>query len=462
MTFIAAALGGMLASLALERPVRNVRAAAIHCALWSLVFLPLAAVSQRSLLAAALALAAHGAVIVVSRAKERALREPLVYADFALFAQALRHPRLYLPYLRPGPALLLVALAGFAVGAAILFEPPSVGPVQWALLLAAAIGVLALVREPVSLDPNADVARLGHLACAWLYSRAERAPLPEPVSPFAAALRAPERLPHIVVVQSESFFDPRRLPVPVPAETLANYDTLRREGRSGRLAVPAWGAYTMRGEFAFLSGIPPRALGVHRFNPYRRYARRRVPSIAWALKSLGYRTVCIHPYPASFFARDRVFGHLGFEQFVDIRGFSGASRAGPYIADREVTRKVLDTLKAGAAPAFVFAITMENHGPLHFEAAAGEDDLAVYLRHLANADAMFGKLTAALASEGVLCVYGDHVPSMPAIYAAHRFDDSRTDYLVWRRGMPDPGQTDLAVEELGSVVLRVAGLEPDG
>ena len=100
---------------------------------------------------------------------------------------------------------------------------------------------------------------------------------------------------------------------------------------------------------------------------------------------------------------------------------------------------------------------MENHGPLHLE---GADELAVYLRHLRNADAMLGELAAELGKrgDGALCFYGDHVPGMPAVYRAHGYEDSRTDYLLWSAGEPRALRRDLKVERLGLRLLEHAGL----
>jgi phosphoglycerol transferase MdoB-like AlkP superfamily enzyme len=163
---------------------------------------------------------------------------------------------------------------------------------------------------------------------------------------------------------------------------------------------------------------------------------------------------------------------------VDIGAFSGAPKAGPYVADSAVARKILDTLAESEQPAFVFAITMENHGPLHLEQPAPGDaqslysspppagfrDLTVYLRHLRNADAMIGELAAGLAHgsrERVLCFFGDHVPSMPAVYAQLGFEDGRSDYFVWRSGTPGDGRReDLAIDELGARLPALAGLAP--
>jgi phosphoglycerol transferase MdoB-like AlkP superfamily enzyme len=134
-----------------------------------------------------------------------------------------------------------------------------------------------------------------------------------------------------------------------------------------------------------------------------------------------------------------------------------------------------EILDNASGPTFVFAITMENHGPLHLEQVApgdaqalyvepppaGFEDLTVYLRHLGNADRMLDGLIKDLRRqprEGVLCWFGDHVPSMPDVYAATGFEDGRTDYLVWRGGADTPSQRDLRVEQLGDVVLAAAGL----
>src|SRR5207253_969711 len=72
----------------------------------------------------------------------------------------------------------------------------------------------------------------------------------------------------------------------------------------GRFAVPAWGAYTMRAEFAVLSGVPESELGYDRFNPYYALARVPLESQVWRLRRAGYRTICLHPFDRRFFRRD--------------------------------------------------------------------------------------------------------------------------------------------------------------
>jgi hypothetical protein len=181
--------------------------------------------------------------------------------------------------------------------------------------------------------------------------------------------------PHVIVVQSESFFDPRHWSEAIAPEVLTAWDdTCSTSLCHGRLQVPAWGANTVRTEAAFLTGLDPVALGIHRFAPYRALARQPVPNLFNAMKQLGYRTVAVHPYPASFYLRDRVFPMLGVDHFLDITDFDPEERDGQYISDAAVARKVGRLLKdKDNAPLFIFAITMENHGPLHLERPSAED-----------------------------------------------------------------------------------------
>ncbi|MGB5669358.1 MAG: sulfatase-like hydrolase/transferase, partial [Sedimenticolaceae bacterium] len=93
--------------------------------------------------------------------------------------------------------------------------------------------------------------------------------------------------------------------------------------------------------------------------------------------------------------------------------------------------------------------------------ADGFEDLTVYLRHLENADTMLDELTGILSRQprdGLLCWFGDHVPSMPQVYANLGYTDGRTDYLIWRQGTGTTGRRDLAVEDLGAALIDAAGL----
>ncbi len=489
---ILAGAAGAVLTLAMDRLVRpgapGLRrvwpAALIAAGTFGLLFGVALLAFGRPLFACALALAAQMLVVQVSNAKFRALREPFVFTDFGLFSQALRHPRLYLPFLGVGRAVAASVAFALAIYLGLRLEPGLTSAAAYALVvMAIAAGLLAAgarFAEAVVLDPVEDLRRLGLFPSLWLYWIAQRRQ--GDVAPAATwhtrrcaiGVLPVGTLPDLVAVESESFFDARRLHPGIRADVLARFDELGRQSvLRGRLAVPAWGANTMRTEFAFLTGLGETALGAHRFNPYRLAARAPLPALPACLRALGYRTVCIHPHPAGFFERNRVMPNLGFDEFIDLGGFEGAARAGPYIADAAVGRKIAEVLEQADGPIFVFAITMENHGPLHLERATGEDagrlyseppprgceDLTVYLRHLLNADRMIGDLREMLtarARESVLCFFGDHVPSMPNVYDAVGLVDGRTDYLVWHSRGGAGEERDLAADQLGAALVETA------
>ena len=450
-------------------------ALAIHTGLFIVAWAIALAVCRRPLFALLAVLAGQLLIVQVSNAKHRALREPFIFSDFGIFSQAIKHPRLYLPFLGVGRTLLIGGAICLAVAVGWLLEPPLESFAKWSALAAATGATLltiSLPRSPLpSLEPAIDVSQRGLFASIAQYLLLEKKSAPRCTTAFRRVSKPEGELPDIVVVQSESFFDPRRTFPGIRPDLLADFDQACTEANlHGRLSVPAWGANTMRPEFSFLTGICPAALGIHRFNPYRRVARQPIRALPAVLREAGYRTTCIHPHPARFFRRDRAFPNLGFERFMDIREFSKAKKCGPYISDEAVTDKVLDELSLATKPLFLFAITMENHGPLHLEKVTSEDaeqfftkvpppscnDLHVYLRHLRNADQQLGRIRNALRARSrpyVLVFYGEHLPSMPGVYEALGAPDGKTNYFIESRTEMDRRVIDLDIAELPERVL---------
>lgn len=457
----------------------------VHAGFYLATFCLLLAVLQRPIFSAVLSVALLLIMVLVNNAKYRALREPFVFTDFALYSQAIRHPRLYLPYLGK-PAMVgipVIAVTVFYLGVTYegsILQATDAGTlvllVVSGLMLAVSmiwIGGRGLPSPGAALE--ADVQRLGLLASLWLYQRSSRRHdgladtmfPPHPPSPPADS-----DTPHVVAIQSESFFDARRLHPAVRGDILHHYDQIAAQSlQCGRLQVPAWGANTMRTEFAFLAGIDAVRLGPHRFNPYQTLVHQPLHTLASQLRARGYRTLCIHPYPSDFFQRSRVYPLMGFDEFIDIADFADAQRCGPYISDAAVSSKIQDILQAATTPTFIFAITMENHGPLHLEqvdaaderafyerpVAAGLEDLTVYLRHLRNADRMVAALQKLLTAQprpGLLCFYGDHVPGMPRVFERLDYHDDCTDYFIWSSAQRGDGrQQDTAAHRLPFVIL---------
>lgn len=455
---------------------------------WALHFLAVICVASlfllvtaRPIFSACGAVALVALVAVVSNAKYESLREPFVFTDLSLFSQLFSHPRLYLPFLSAGKVIAL-GIGVLAVIGGYLAEPPLVARPALAELLiivAAFFSSCALARRlPLALDPGEDARRHGFFTVfvAYLLNGLR----PESFATFRRALAAspfvsgkPRQRPDVVVIQSESFFDARRLSSTIDPALFAHFDGACNESvQHGVLSVPAWGANTMRTEFSLLTGLASKNLGYGRFYPYA-FVRRACTSLAGWFRRGGYDTLAIHPYYADFFGRERALPLMGFDKFLDIGYFVDALRAGPYVSDAAVADVIISTLDAAPAkPQFIFAMTMENHGPLHLESVeAGEAahyhslgdgpewrDLTAYLRHVANADAMIGRLLAYLRArrrDTVLCFYGDHVPALPHIYDRLGKVPSQSHYFIWRNfGDRCAAKQDLSVENLGAAALQ--------
>lgn len=486
------ALLSLLLSLACEplvqpRPApfrqRSRATLGIHVGTWLVLYALALLVLQRGWLSAGLLNVLYLVVIQSCRSKWDSLKEPFLVQDFEYFLDAIRHPRLYVPFFGLGLAIA-ASTSGAAAFLAFLWWEPSLvtthGAMAWLLCVASIGGSGALLlgtgltRLPsITLDPETDLHRHGMISYFWAYGLYPTEPLdpnlvpdclrePHNAAPPGSLSSEPltnESLPNIVIVQSEAFFDPREWQPDLPRDLLPNWDSMRMQAlASGPLRVPVWGANTVRSEAAFLTGIDNAALGMHRFMPYRPMARQTIPNLVSALKQTGYRCIALHPYPASFYDRERVMPMLGFDEFIDISGFNIADRDGQYISDRALAHKVHELLAQSSGPQeneqplMVFVITMENHGPLHLEPASVEwssriphhietrlqqrdaDTLSVYLRHLHNADSMLGKLRDSLSEQprhGLLCWYGDHVPIMEAVYESLGEPSGDTHYLVW-------------------------------
>ena len=294
---------GIGASFLLERLVqpkvlpfrqRPASAVAIHIGLWLLFFAAELVLFRRPWFAVANVLTLLLIVILVSNAKYHFLREPFIFQDFEYFTDTLKHPRLYLPFFGLSKALLAAAGYGLALWAGMTIEPPLTQQMSFVdffmtLVVLVGSGVFLLwwgaqAKLPVSLQPEKDIWQLGLLASLWRYGAMEQEPccVSFPYETVRATQKISGELPNLVVVQSESFFDVRQVFSGIKPEILAAFDSLKASASCwGKLEVPAWGANTVRTEFAFLAGLSAEECGVHRFNPYRKLARQSCAYPGW-------------------------------------------------------------------------------------------------------------------------------------------------------------------------------------
>lgn len=290
--------------------------------------------------------------------------------------------------------------------------------------------------------------------------------------------------PDIVVVQSESFFDPGILKdVDDTSTILPNLHRALASGIGGSMEAPTFGGGTLRTEFEVLTGIPMETYPAIEF-PYLQITQKAIPSIIDVARNNGYAAVAIHGNDGNFWNRAKAFKAIGFDKFITADDFPrDAKRDGWYYADSAMTDQIIDQLGKASKPTLIFAISIEAHGPyLHVPTRDQAQRAAIpipsnlsgkeaqeygnYLYHIENADTQLGRLWDFLATRKrpyVLVFYGDHLPGLQHVYKAAEFDDGKTgptQFVPWFVVGSDLAHANRHVQSwmIGSEILRAAGI----
>jgi hypothetical protein len=484
------------------------------------LFALLLALSRRLLLSTWLTLLALVALYGANAAKLGALRMPLLPGDLRFLATPGPAARLFVQYLHVDAAHVLLAagmvaatlmlcrerrlraLSGWrrpvtGAVAAVFGASLMAGATPWRLVYVEA----ASGFQPWALDQSAASTGLigGLLVYHWELGGgdvppADRAAAIAMLEAHAPDLRAglahttsSETLPDIVVVQSESLFDPARLRDMLSGRFLRAYHALARRTTSGELGVPTFAGGTIRTEFEVLTGAPLASLGGVQY-PWLELDRETYPGLTRVLDAHGYRSVAVHPNAAAFWNRAQAYPALGFERFVDAASFPTDRIVGLFTSDAALTERVLEELDDDGPPQFLFAISMENHGP--FDWRPGLDPqrladlpiperldpgarpwLANYLYLLDDADRELARLADALARRKrrtLLLFYGDHLPDLGPVYAELGFDDGRdpkqqpVPWLLYDNRNPRAHRLDTRAWMLPGLLLQAADIHDGG
>ena len=175
-------------------------------------------------------------------------------------------------------------------------------------------------------------------------------------------------LPNIIVIMDEAFSDLR---VVGSLETNVDYMPFMHRMQQGQentitgyVQTSVCGGNTADSEFEFLTGntmafLPSGSI------PYQQYIKSKTPSLASYLKSIGYETYAQHPYQASGWNRDKVYPLLGFDHMDFMEDYHDVSYVRNYISDESDMEHIIETYeknKTSGKPAFIFNVTMQNHG----------------------------------------------------------------------------------------------------
>ena len=247
-------------------------------------------------------------------------------------------------------------------------------------------------------------------------------------APAQAATGGP---PHVVIVLSESFWDPTALEgLAIDPDPLPEFRRLATgpNGCAVDTVSPIFGGYTCNAEFEVLTGIAMAALPA-RIVPHRHGFKGWVPALPSVFKEQGYATIAVHPFLPDFWNRNLVYPRIGFDRFIHIGNLRHQEVKGKFISDSAAADEVIALLDEATAPTFLLLITMQNHSP-YGDRRYGEvetrsvtitsptlhaDSVRDYVHGLRDADAMLGKLTSHLAGMDrrvLLLFLGDHQPNL--------------------------------------------------
>lgn len=447
----------------------------------------------------------------INHVKVEQLATPMMLSDFGLARQFLTEIGLFVRYSHT--AILILALAIVALLAVALWRLERPLLRRPAAIVVAALSALLLfslntaagnglyksydvMDQPwlvdIEIEENGLLAGLAASVHDLVLPRPEREPAAysdlrerlahEMDRPVHAA---PDAFPDIVMILAESFFDPGLLKNIETCVAIPQWCEIRGRGISGEMQVPTYGGNTTRTEFEILTGVPYSALPRPVY-PYNAVVTRPTASIAWWLQSLAYEATAIHTYSANFWRRHRALPWLGFDEFIAEETFGPHHRTGPFISDAHLANKIMATLEPDRGIRnFVFAISMESHGPWgrqrrgiepteleaidllageHTEAALA---LRQYIFHARNAVAALGRLEQAIQARPeptLLIFFGDHLPALEATFSQIPFENGlkphlqTTPYLALANFEPATDWRPGNSHNLGLWALDLAGL----
>ena len=235
--------------------------------------------------------------------------------------------------------------------------------------------------------------------------------------------------PDVIVLMSESLWDPTRLTSVKFSEDPMPF---MREQLSGYAFSPEFGGMTANVEFEALTGFSNAFLPYGSI-PYQQYIRHPMPSLATFFRSEGYAARAIHPYQSWFWNRGEVYKAFGFEEFKSEENLPAMEKRGFFASDDSLFKEIMREADGMDKPFFFFSVTLQGHGPyepnrykkntIGIEAAnltlADRQALATYSQGVKEADDSLKMLfdwAKKRERETIVVVFGDHLPPLGAVY----------------------------------------------
>lgn len=287
----------------------------------------------------------------------------------------------------------------------------------------------------------------------------------------------------VIVILAESLFDVTRLEgVEISIDPLKD----AREDMYSNVIAGVVAGTTANTELEVLTGFslyPLQSAAIPYTSIYR-----ETPSLVQYFNSLGYTSTAMHTYYGDWYRRNEVYKNFGFKDFISADDMPNAKKKGYYISDDEMANAIIQQTNNDDKQ-FIFAITMQNHGPynkgkydgqlseeLTVTSSLSDDDntlLTNYVQGVYDTNNMYKKLRDyyAQSDQNVLIVmFGDHTALFPnggKIYEELGYYTSKDELnsrvvpmFMWSNYLdkPQARETPISFGFLGNSMIEYAGL----
>lgn len=287
-----------------------------------------------------------------------------------------------------------------------------------------------------------------------------------------------EKLPNIIMIQLESFFDPLLIEgIEFDVDPISNFRKLKKKFSTGTFSVSTIGGGTANTEFEVLTGLNLDFFAPGEY-PYNTTVNAKTSeSINYALKESNYSTHAIHNHEGNFYNRNTVFSNLGFDTFTSSEYMLIDERTPlGWAKDAFLIEPILNLLTSTENQDFIYTISVQGHGSYPNDEITDKKNVNItnisnekyknsieyYANQIYEMDLFIYNLINAvneLAENTVIVFFGDHLPNLNLsnddLSNKNLFE---TEYVIWDNIGLDKNDINLEAYQLTSKVLYDLGM----
>ncbi|MBQ1172450.1 MAG: sulfatase-like hydrolase/transferase [Lachnospiraceae bacterium] len=291
------------------------------------------------------------------------------------------------------------------------------------------------------------------------------------------ANRETDKKPNVIFVQLESFFDVNNMrDYSYSEDPMPNFHRLIENYSSGLLTVPAFGAGTVNTEFEVLTGMSIDYFALCEY-PYKTILKEQTcESMAYNLEEVDYATAVIHNNRGTFYSRNQVFKHLGFDVFDSVEYMNNLEyNSIGWVKDSILTNQIIERIKSTPQKDFIYTITVQTHGKYPTEAPEnpypitlnGEKNIDTknafeyYINECHETDLFIQDLITQIQKTGedtIIVFFGDHLPTLDITDSKLQYQNTyQTTYVIWDNIGLEQKDKNLYSYQLSSHIMKKLG-----